>query len=293
MVNHAHGAKEKSSKMVCETENCKEEATRAASFMDSKADPCIDFYKFTCGNFDKVQPIPKGQKNTDVFEDESKNINIVEEDSVLMNNRLLKSVSPAIRKLKKSFDACLKGPTPSKTAGPRGLIVDEQKYLAQLRTQVLVNILREKHELLDSERYDLRVAALAIPDVLTPTSKLVDEISKMTKVDLCTKKEMSAFPVPFLRLFVDKFNGKLKTAVERNLLNKVVDTIDTKLPLPGASAGLMTKLKNTVAHLTKNFVYPKFILNNKLLNTVKKIKWPISPFETNAQYRGSDNSLSE
>ena len=278
---------------VCETENCKEEANRTMSFMDAKADPCSDFYMFACGKFSKMMPIPKGQTNTDVFTDESKKINRVEEDSLLGNNRLLKSVSSAVRGLKKSFDACLKGPTPKGKVGGMRSLVDEENYLNHLRTEVLVQKLRQRHELLEAEGVDPNIAALLIPDVMTPTSQLVDELSKMAKIDLCTQKEMGDHPVPLLRLFVNKFNPPLKTAVEKNLLNKVVNTLDTTLKIPGETGPLMDKLKNTLAHLTKNFVYPKFILNNTLLNKVKKIKWPISPFSTNAEYKYTDNSLSK
>lgn len=284
----------KSERIVCPTKNCQEEAKRTISFMDTQVDPCIDFYKFACGHFARVMPIPKGQTNTDVFTDESMKINQIEEDSLLRDNRLLKNKNSAIRDLKKSFDVCLRGPSSreSKT-NSRSVLFDEKNYLAKLRTEVLVEELRQRKDLLQDERLEMNVSALFIPYALTPTSQLVDEISKMSKVDLCTQREKSLHPVALLRLFVDKFSPPLKTSVERNFLNKVVDVIDATLKIPDSTGPLMRKLRSTVIRLRRNFVYPKFILNDALLNKVKKINWPISPFSTNAEYRSSDNSLSE
>ncbi|CAI5439704.1 unnamed protein product [Caenorhabditis angaria] len=40
-------------KPICETEKCFELGNRMALLMDNSTDPCIDFYKFSCGNFEK------------------------------------------------------------------------------------------------------------------------------------------------------------------------------------------------------------------------------------------------
>jgi endothelin-converting enzyme/putative endopeptidase len=36
-------------------------------FMDRSADPCVDFYKFSCGNWNKLNPIPADQARWDVY----------------------------------------------------------------------------------------------------------------------------------------------------------------------------------------------------------------------------------
>jgi endothelin-converting enzyme/putative endopeptidase len=37
------------------------------SFVDRRADPCVDFYKFACGNWNKLNPIPPDQARWDVY----------------------------------------------------------------------------------------------------------------------------------------------------------------------------------------------------------------------------------
>src|SRR5579863_7413001 len=36
-------------------------------FMDKAADPCVDFYKYSCGNWNKLNPIPPDQSRWDVY----------------------------------------------------------------------------------------------------------------------------------------------------------------------------------------------------------------------------------
>src|SRR5204862_4963957 len=36
-------------------------------FMDRSADACVDFYKFACGNWNKLNPIPPDQPRWDVY----------------------------------------------------------------------------------------------------------------------------------------------------------------------------------------------------------------------------------
>ena len=37
------------------------------AFVDRSADPCVDFYKFACGNWNQLNPIPPDQPHWDVY----------------------------------------------------------------------------------------------------------------------------------------------------------------------------------------------------------------------------------
>jgi len=52
---------------VCTSVDCIQAAARLSSYMDNKANPCEDFYQYSCGGWEKSHSIPSDQANWDIF----------------------------------------------------------------------------------------------------------------------------------------------------------------------------------------------------------------------------------
>ncbi|XP_053402259.1 endothelin-converting enzyme homolog isoform X2 [Mercenaria mercenaria] len=98
-----HGATQ-----ICTTEECVKGSAYIVNKMDTTVDPCEDFYTFSCGNWEKMTPIPPSKSKYGSFsqigdEIKKKLREVLEEDE-----KLYKGVkSSAIHKAKTFYDMCM------------------------------------------------------------------------------------------------------------------------------------------------------------------------------------------
>nr|XP_039257034.1 endothelin-converting enzyme 2-like isoform X3 [Styela clava] len=91
---------------TCTTRACVEVASMLASSMDETVNPCDDFYEFSCGGWEKKNPLPSGHAYWDTFSIQKKSIqmdlkNLLEEE--IKNN----TKDSAERKAKIFYKTCL------------------------------------------------------------------------------------------------------------------------------------------------------------------------------------------
>ncbi|HEX4229175.1 MAG TPA: M13 family metallopeptidase [Bryobacteraceae bacterium] len=75
-------------------------------FMDKTADPCVDFYKYSCGNWNKLNPIPPDQSRWDVYS-KLTNDNFRFLWGILEDAAAARSRTPNEQKIGDFFHACM------------------------------------------------------------------------------------------------------------------------------------------------------------------------------------------
>ena len=75
---------------VCLRPQCVKVAAAILSDLDLSADPCEDFYKYSCGGWEKLNPIPDGKSSWSMFE------KLWEANQLVMKNSLEESTTSVI-----------------------------------------------------------------------------------------------------------------------------------------------------------------------------------------------------
>lgn len=93
---------------TCNTEECVKVAKIIKSSIDTKVDPCDDFFTFSCGNWIKTHPIPKSYNDYSTFTRlsmviESELKDLLEKPSTLENL----PENQALRKAKNFYKSCM------------------------------------------------------------------------------------------------------------------------------------------------------------------------------------------
>ena len=52
---------------MCTTEECVKGSAYITNKMDPSVDPCVDFYSFSCGNWEKMTPFPPSKSKYGAF----------------------------------------------------------------------------------------------------------------------------------------------------------------------------------------------------------------------------------
>lgn len=90
---------------MCTSEECVLEAAKMLKWIDTKVDPCVDFYNFSCGNFLSSHTVPEGWSSYSIIQDAEEAI------AVTLKNILEKPVkvqsSDALTKVRQLYKTCM------------------------------------------------------------------------------------------------------------------------------------------------------------------------------------------
>lgn len=90
---------------VCETNGCQKAAKQLSKFLNTKFDPCNDFYKFVCGQYVKTTKIPDDKSAISTNEELSDIVTGQLED--LLDQEIQESEPRPFKLVKKIFNLCL------------------------------------------------------------------------------------------------------------------------------------------------------------------------------------------
>jgi endothelin-converting enzyme/putative endopeptidase len=112
-------------------------------FMDKTADPCVDFYKYSCGNWNKLNPIPPDQSRWDVYS-KLTNDNFRFLWGILEDAAAATSRTPNEQKIGDFFHACMDEKA-IETAGADPIRPELNRIAALTSTRDIASFVAEQH----------------------------------------------------------------------------------------------------------------------------------------------------
>lgn len=99
----------RNARILCETKDCLRSSSNLLLSMDENADPCEDFYQFTCGNWEEEHPRPDSVTSHDWFSE--KQSKILRHIRTFLQKNNSESDPQAVVKTRTMFKACMDEPT--------------------------------------------------------------------------------------------------------------------------------------------------------------------------------------
>lgn len=97
---------ENTNKTLCVDGHCKTEAIRLRRSLDITFDPCVDFYQFTCGNYNKAAKLPKHTSVIGSIEQRNYQIDQMYHEALMYQNE---SSPTPIKFVRKVYKMCIDG----------------------------------------------------------------------------------------------------------------------------------------------------------------------------------------